>query len=134
MGPRPSGWGLGVRLTTPPHKKLPVRKPEMWSRKGLEEVHYGDEGPYSALVPVKKKKNATTKPPMKTCSRFLNWNVISDVVFISSPLVGSTGLLVCLHLKPALPNSPSSYRHRVLGLPTLLLPYNLQSSEISGFR
>ena len=35
MGPGPPGWRLGVDLTTPPRKKLPVRKPEMWSRKDL---------------------------------------------------------------------------------------------------
>ena len=36
MGPGPSGWGLDVELTTPHRKKkLPVRKPEMWPRKGL---------------------------------------------------------------------------------------------------
>jgi hypothetical protein len=26
--PGPSGWGLGVRLTTPPHKKNIVTKPQ----------------------------------------------------------------------------------------------------------
>ena len=57
MEPGPPGWGLGVELTIPPHKKLPVRKPEIWPRKGLEEVHYGGEGPHWPVVPTKKKKN-----------------------------------------------------------------------------
>ena len=35
MGSGPSGWGLGVRLTTIPRKKTAVRKSEMWPRKGL---------------------------------------------------------------------------------------------------
>ena len=38
IGPGPPGSGLGVRLTTPPRKKLPVRKPEMWHRKGLMKM------------------------------------------------------------------------------------------------
>jgi hypothetical protein len=29
MEPGPPGWGLGMGLTIPPHKKLPVKKPEM---------------------------------------------------------------------------------------------------------
>jgi hypothetical protein len=42
-------------LTTLPHKKLPVRKPEMWPRKSLmEEVHYGGKGLRWAVVPMKK--------------------------------------------------------------------------------
>jgi hypothetical protein len=32
MGPGPTGWGLGVGLTIPSRKNLPVRKSEMWSR------------------------------------------------------------------------------------------------------
>ena len=47
MGPGALGWGLDVGL--------PVRKPEMWPQKGLEEVHYGGEGPHWAVVPMKKK-------------------------------------------------------------------------------
>ena len=35
MGPGPPGGELGVGLTTPLGKNLPVRKPEMWPRKGL---------------------------------------------------------------------------------------------------
>ena len=58
-------------MTTPPRKKLPVRKPEMSPQKGLmkkdelegavkglrdmEEVHYGGEGPHWAVVPMKKE-------------------------------------------------------------------------------
>ena len=53
MGSISPGWVLGVGLTTPPHKKLPVRKPEMWPQKE-EEVHYRGEGPNWAVVPMKK--------------------------------------------------------------------------------
>ena len=35
MGPGSPGWELGMGLKTPPRKKLPVRKPEMWPQKGL---------------------------------------------------------------------------------------------------
>ena len=53
MGPGPTGWGMGVGLTTPSRKKLPVRKPEMWPRKKFEEeVHYGDESPHWVVVPI----------------------------------------------------------------------------------
>ena len=55
MRPGPPGWGLGVGLATPPHKKLPVRKPEMWLRKE-EEVHYGGERPHWATVPSAKEE------------------------------------------------------------------------------
>ena len=55
MGPGPPGWDLGEGLTAPPHKKLPVRKPEMWPGKDMEEVHYGDKGSYRAVVSMKKK-------------------------------------------------------------------------------
>ena len=54
MGTDPPGWGLGVGLTTPHRKKVPVRKPELWPRKGLKEVHYGGEGPNWVVVPMKK--------------------------------------------------------------------------------
>jgi hypothetical protein len=44
MGPGPPGWDLGEGLTAPPHKKLPVRKPEIRPQIG-EEVHYGAKAP-----------------------------------------------------------------------------------------
>ena len=56
MGPGPPDWGLDVELTTLPRKKLPVRKPQMWHLKGLEEVQYGGTDPHWAIVPIKKKK------------------------------------------------------------------------------
>ena len=56
MGPVLPGWRLGVGLTSPLFKKLLVRKPEMWPRIDMEEVHYGDEGRHWAVVQMKKKK------------------------------------------------------------------------------
>jgi len=48
---------LGMGLTNPPCKKLPVRKPEMWPRiYGLEELYYGGKGPHWAVALMKKKK------------------------------------------------------------------------------
>ena len=43
---------------------MPVRKPEMWPRNGVEEVHYGGEGPHWDVVPM-KKKNGGSKECMK---------------------------------------------------------------------
>ena len=59
---------LGVKLGHPVNmgpcplgKKLSVRKPEIWPRKG-EEVHYGGEGSHWTVVPMKKnKKNIGVK-------------------------------------------------------------------------
>ena len=51
MGPGSLGWGLGLGLTTPACKKLPVRIPEMWPETLDLEIHYGGK------VTMKKKVN-----------------------------------------------------------------------------
>jgi hypothetical protein len=70
--PAPLGWGLGVRLTTSPRKKITLTKPYNKPRnvmktrlrmerqsKGsrhLEAYRRGGQGPPRAVAPFKKKK------------------------------------------------------------------------------
>ena len=44
MGPGPPSWGLGMGLTTPHCKKLPVRKPEIWHWKDLVRTGMSSQG------------------------------------------------------------------------------------------